>query len=326
MYRHLATSLSILLCLFLVSPVLSKYGTNDRFSQERPPGRDAILLSNVKALTLRTNSLTTSRRVAPIPQLTCTGPSRRICNLYKIDTMRCMNAGYDYDEEDVQWTCTAQLPPEFKLGSTDVVCEGYRSADDKWVLKGSCGVEYRLLLTDQGERQFGDLQYDFIWPWKGSRNTWSNVMALLGDLLFFGFVAAVLILIMLPMLADCFGIRRGGRRGPRAGRGWGGWGGGGPDNDGYPRGPPPPYGCDDSNAFASRTSSQGWRPGFWTGALGGTALGYELGRNRGRSSPIRRTARVHEYDYDDSVGGSSRSAPRFSSTSTSTGFGSTRRR
>ncbi|BDD61844.1 transmembrane protein 66 [Monascus purpureus] len=326
MYRHLATSLSILLCLFLVSPVLSKYGTNDRFSQERPPGRDAILLSNVKALTLRANRLTTSRRVAPIPQLTCTGPSRRICNLYKIDTMRCTNAGYDYDEEDVQWTCTAQLPPEFKLGSTDVVCEGYRSADDKWVLKGSCGVEYRLLLTDRGERQFGDLQYDFIWPWKGSRSTWSNVIALLGDLLFFGFVAAVLILIILPMLADCLGIRRGGRRGPRAGRGWGGWGGGGPDNDGYPRGPPPPYGCDDSNAFASRASPQGWRPGFWTGALGGAALGYELGRNRGRGSPIRRTARVHEYDYDNSVGGSSRSAPRFSSTSTSTGFGSTRRR
>ncbi|KNG81846.1 hypothetical protein ANOM_008891 [Aspergillus nomiae NRRL 13137] len=138
---------ALLSFLLLVLPVLS-YGRN-------PPGNNAILLSNVQTLTLRGNRLTTSRRVDPIPQLKCTGPSKRICDLYPIDVMRCTNAGYDYDEEDVQWTCTASLPQEFKLGSTDVVCEGYRNADDKWVLKGSCGVEYRLLLTELGERKFG---------------------------------------------------------------------------------------------------------------------------------------------------------------------------
>ncbi|KAJ6151039.1 hypothetical protein N7470_007633 [Penicillium chermesinum] len=95
-----------------------------------PPGRNAILLSNVHTLTLRADGMTTARRVSPIPQLKCVGPAR-VCRLYKPEIMRCTNDGYGYDEEDVQWTCKAPLPPEFKLGSTDVICEGYRNADDK---------------------------------------------------------------------------------------------------------------------------------------------------------------------------------------------------
>lgn len=70
--------------------------------------------------------------------------------------MRCTNAGADYAPEDVQWTCQASLPSEFKLGSTEVVCEGYESPEDPYVLKGSCGVEYRLILTEAGERRFGE--------------------------------------------------------------------------------------------------------------------------------------------------------------------------
>ncbi|KAL8706650.1 MAG: hypothetical protein Q9201_000284, partial [Fulgogasparrea decipioides] len=69
--------------------------------------------------------------------------------------MRCKNQGSDYGEEDIQWTCTASLPSDFKLGTTDVICEGYESSSDPYVLKGSCGVEYRLLLTDIGEERYG---------------------------------------------------------------------------------------------------------------------------------------------------------------------------
>ncbi|PIG87216.1 hypothetical protein AARAC_004179 [Aspergillus arachidicola] len=169
-------NLQIFLSFLLALPVLS-YGRN-------PPGNNAILLSNVQTLTLRGNRLTTSRRVDPIPQLQCTGPSKRICDLYPIDVMRCTNAGYDYDEEDVQWTCTASLPQEFKLGSTDVVCEGYRNADDKWVLKGSCGVEYRLLLTELGERKFGRVREETRHRLPLNNN--ENGMASLGDILFLG--------------------------------------------------------------------------------------------------------------------------------------------
>ena len=318
--QHLSPLLILFYLVSLISPIHAQYGGSydgSKSSQKKPPGKDAILLSNVHSLTLRTNRLTSSRRVSPISQLTCTGPSRRICQLYTIETMRCVNAGYDYDKEDVQWTCNADLPSEFKLGSTDVICEGYRSSDDKWVLKGSCGVEYRLLLTDRGEERFGQSEKDMF----GYGSLGDKVTTSIGDVLFFGLTVIVFLLILIPLLADCFGLRRRGARDP--GAGWGDfWGGGGPP------GPPPPYGCDDtSSAFASRPFRQGWTPGFWTGALGGSALGYGLGRNSNRGASMRGTASSSRYGaYDDDFPSGGSEVPRYSSTYTGTGFGSTRRR
>ncbi|KAF7591272.1 Transmembrane protein 66 [Aspergillus hancockii] len=241
--------------------------------------------------------------------------------------MRCTNAGYDYDEEDVQWTCTASLPQEFKLGSTDVVCEGYRNADDKWVLKGSCGVEYRLLLTEQGEKIFGRGRDD-TWPRTSSNKEVRDGVALLGDIIFFGFIIAVFALILWPMVRGCFGLR-----GNRRGRTFDGDGGGGGDGGRGPYpGPPPPYSSfPDSSTFASAPTGQGWRPGFWTGALGGGAAGYGLGRMHNRyDSPGygRRTTSFRRWDdtYDPGEGSSRHRSPQLSTPTTSTGFGSTRRR
>lgn len=115
---------------------------------------NSILLSDVSTLTLRSDRKTTGRRLSPIPQLQCIGGNAR--GLYDVDVMRCKNSGADYDNENIQWTCQASLPPEFKLGSTDVICEGYSSPEDPYVLKGSCGVEYRLVLTDAGEEKYPD--------------------------------------------------------------------------------------------------------------------------------------------------------------------------
>ncbi|KAI4239476.1 MAG: hypothetical protein LQ349_000346 [Xanthoria aureola] len=112
-----------------------------------------VLLSNVQTLTLRHELKTSHRRVAPVPQLKCIGGNAK--GYYNVDIMRCKNQGADYDREDIQWTCMASLPSEFKLGSTDVICEGYESSNDPYVLKGSCGVEYRLMLTDIGEKKYG---------------------------------------------------------------------------------------------------------------------------------------------------------------------------
>lgn len=117
----------------------------------KPP--NAILLSKVKTLTLHGDQKTTARRSSAVPQLKCVGGSGK--GYYDVDVMRCSNQGSEYDAEDIQWTCQASLPPEFKLGSTDVVCEGYDGSEDPYVLKGSCGVEYRLVLTDAGEEKYG---------------------------------------------------------------------------------------------------------------------------------------------------------------------------
>lgn len=205
--------------LFLVLTILLNTSSVLSSSYARQPGKDAILLSNVQSLTLRANRLTTSRRLPPVSQMTCTGPSKRVCDSYTIETMRCTNAGFDYDEEDIQWTCTAPLPPEFKLGSTEVVCEGYRNADDKWVLKGSCAVEYRLLLTELGEERFGGMPSDKGWDMSGLLGGWHGVSNVLGDLMVYGYIVAVFVLILWPTLLGCFGLRR---NRPAPGRGWGG--------------------------------------------------------------------------------------------------------
>ena len=36
-----------------------------------------------------------------------------------------------------------------------MLCEGYDDPDDPYILKGSCGVEYRLVLTKAGEAKYG---------------------------------------------------------------------------------------------------------------------------------------------------------------------------
>ena len=135
------TLLTLLLATLLPTTALKSKSSN------------AVLLSKIRTLTVRTDRLTSSRRIAPIPQLNCIGGNAQ--GLYSIDVLRCKNSGSEYDAEDVQWTCQASLPPEFKLGSTDVVCEGYESSEDQYVLKGSCGVEYRLVLTEEGEKRYG---------------------------------------------------------------------------------------------------------------------------------------------------------------------------
>jgi hypothetical protein len=112
-----------------------------------------VLLSKVRSLTLRDGHETSHRRVSALPQLNCVGGNAK--GLYNVEEMRCKNSGSQYDVEDIQWTCQASLPADFKLGSTEVICEGYDSPDDPYILKGSCGVEYRLVLTPQGEQNYG---------------------------------------------------------------------------------------------------------------------------------------------------------------------------
>ncbi|KAJ5280018.1 hypothetical protein N7478_005390 [Penicillium angulare] len=291
-------------------------------SSQSPPGKNAILLSNVKTLTLRANSMTTSRRVTPIPQLNCVGSSKKICDLYQPDTMRCSNEGYGYDEEDVQWTCEASLPPEFKLGSTDVVCEGYRNSDDNWVLRGSCGVEYRLMLTEQGEQRFGPILKS---NHRKNQSNASSVSEDITNIIFCVFILGVFGVILYACCGSSTNRRPRSPRRDRGGHSGGGPGGGGGGGGGYgPQpGPPPPYGSWDKSSYSGRSSQQGWTPGFWSGALGGGAVGYGAGRYAGSGGSSSRR--------DNAGEGSSRSVrsqspPTFSGTSTSTGFGSTKRR
>lgn len=226
--------------------------------------------------------------------------------------MRCTNQGYDYDEEDIQWSCTADLPSEFKLGATDVICEGYRNADDKWILKGSCGVEYRLLLTEKGKERHGSWRQSTFSQKDGNESDRSQAAGIVFMILFIGILFIIAI-----------AIARGNDANTR--RPGGGTGGGGDDNND----PPPPYDWQPSDQKEKPRSG----PGFWTGAAAGGALGGAAGYALGRSQNQRQYDRQyepgpsfshHDDDYDSgSYRGPSRS---FSPGRQNTGFGSTRRR
>ncbi|KAI0847839.1 hypothetical protein F5Y00DRAFT_240576 [Daldinia vernicosa] len=280
----------------------------------KPP--NAILLSDVQSLILRgAGAHTKHRRVSPIPQLRCVS-SPAICRLHEIDVMRCANQGSGYDPQDIQWSCTASLPPELKLGSTDVLCEGYSSPDDPYVLKGSCGVEYRLLLTESGEARFPDIAET------GGGATGPKTMSEKIAAALFGVVFALVCMIII--YSACVNARNAPNapRRPRDTR-WGGGGGGfdpgfGPGGGGDDwNDPPPPY---PGSKYSSTTGNQSWRPGFWTGAATGAAAGYAAGSRR--SGPDRRSS-----SYESRAGPSGSSSQSTSSARyEGTGFGSTSRR
>lgn len=101
-----------------------------------------ILLSDVKTLTLKAGHQTASRRGPPVPQLECVGGNCKEGKEY-VEVMQCTNKGGDASGVP-QWECKAELPANWRLGTTDVSCEGYLHADDPYILAGSCGVEYTL--------------------------------------------------------------------------------------------------------------------------------------------------------------------------------------
>lgn len=326
--------------------------------------KNAILLSRVESLTFHSGKQTTSRRVSPMPQLQCVGPAN-VCSLYNVDVMRCTNEGADYDAENIQWSCKASLPEEFKLGSTDVICEGYASSEDSYVLKGSCGVEYRLLLTEKGQAKY-DTQRQTTSHHGSSQEEGNEFVSTAFMVLF-----AVVALIILYSLFCATQTPGQGRRPAPIARG--GYGGGGNDDDD----PPPPYDpyprnygtakkkpaprastSSSTRASSSRTQTQqqqqqqGWRPGFWTGTMAGAAAGYlagNRGNNRTQTQPEireqpparglfggnagRNTGPSTGTWWPSSNSPNTQSAPGSSSppsyssnTHESTGFGSTRRR
>lgn len=246
--------------------------------------------------------------------------------------MRCKNAGSDYDDENIQWTCTADLPEEFKLGSTDVICEGYDSPDDPRVLKGSCGVEYRLLLTKRGEEVYGGGGHNVFSGGEGGVTGFAQV-------LFWGLFLGVAAWIAYSIWQGLGGAAAAPRRAPRRDGFWGGgWGGGGGGGGGDPFDPPPPY----PGTGKPSSGQEGWRPGFWSGAAGGAAAGYLAGNRASRQQETRapggwfgggqapRGGGGWMGGGGNNYGGPSRSSSGGSSSSgarhESTGFGSTSRR
>ncbi|XP_018615222.2 store-operated calcium entry-associated regulatory factor [Scleropages formosus] len=110
----------------------------------------SVLLRDIQALTLYRGRYTTARRTSPVPQLQCLGGSAG-CNAFVPEVVQCQNKGWD--GVDVQWECKTDMDNTYRFGRIEVSCEGFNHPDDPYILKGSCGLEYTLELTEQGRQQ-----------------------------------------------------------------------------------------------------------------------------------------------------------------------------
>ncbi|KAK5121952.1 hypothetical protein LTR85_004524 [Meristemomyces frigidus] len=301
--------------LTLVLGLLLAFASAVPAARNTKPAANAVLLSQVKSLTLRDGQQTSGRRVSPMPQLTCIGGSGK--SLYNVDVMRCKNAGAEYDAEDVQWTCQAALPLEFKLGATEVVCEGYDSPDDPYILKGSCGVEYRLVLTDVGEEKYGKNSFERAYRNPSGQSVGSALFTFLFWAIFISVIGIILYKILFANTAN-----NNDRRGPGNGYGigWNGGGrGGGDDGDDDP---PPPYTPSNPKPSSSHRANRAapnysagsthgqqadgtWRPGFWTGTAAGAAAGYAASALGGRNATRNAAADRARQTYDQPQAGPS---------------------
>lgn len=133
--------------------------------QTRSSTSSRVPFSAINALTFHSDRQTSSRRTAPVRELTCQGSG---CELYEPDVVQCTVAGSDGSPQGTQWRCEAQLPRSVRMGAVEVSCEGYGmsfvihrvhdeqlghgadapsctdSPDDPYVLRGSCGLTYSL--------------------------------------------------------------------------------------------------------------------------------------------------------------------------------------
>ncbi|XP_006813921.1 store-operated calcium entry-associated regulatory factor-like [Saccoglossus kowalevskii] len=311
---------------------------------------DRVLLEDVKVLTLYSGRMTNAGRSSPIPQLKCIGGNAG-CGTFTPQVVQCYNQGSD--GYDVQWECKTDMDNAYRFGQVQVSCEGYEYPDDPYILKGSCGLEYTLDLTKEGNQQqhkhnyYGDDNSNHHSYYEGKHHKWKKESWL-------GYIVMWVIIgvIVYAIYQTCVASNTRGSPYPDDGHppgqgsgsrwGGGGSGGGGPPPPGFRSDYMPGGGC--SANYGGSTGSTGSTGtgggGFWTGAATGGILGYMFGnRNRGhgygyggtgygyaRPGYGYRTGGGSFFGGGGGGGGGGFGSSRSSGTRTASGFGGTSRR
>ncbi|KAM9856678.1 store-operated calcium entry-associated regulatory factor isoform 2-T2 [Aulostomus maculatus] len=298
----------------------------------------SVLLRDVQVLTLYKGRYTTARRSSPVLQLQCVGGSAG-CMAFVPDVVQCQNKGWD--GVDVQWECKTELDNSYRFGRIEVSCEGFSHSSDDYILKGSCGLEYTLELTEAGRRTqggwasqsgfkgfggLGDFASSFFSGNKHHNQQTAQSWYSSGDEDTGGLLVVVVFLILAYIVYKLFFSGNMAQWWPGDGQA------GYPRNDhhGFTAGPPPPGFKPDFTGYGFRhnyTHRQQYPAGravpdtgygFWTGLGTGGVLGYLFGRQR--SHP-------HNYNppsYNDSR--PARDSSSSSGTRTASGFGGTKTR
>jgi len=338
--------------LALISLILAPHALNAKGHYYNPHDDRAVELSTIQSLIFRKDSMSTGRRASPVPQLTCVGGGA--CGGYGEPTVvHCTNIGTDYANGDPTWKCTAELENGLRLGTTDVVCEGFRDREDPYILRGSCGLEYTLLgspvrsqqAQQQQNREYssqgsGSYQSNYK-PYTGtysapsSRGSWFKWI--LGGFFLWMFLRYL----NKPARAA---YRHSSHQTPGSNGGetgnfnggwgnWGNWGNWGGQGRGF-------FGDGDKY---NNNAGRGGGTGFWQGLGLGTAAGYLFGgRNNNNGGWFQRAnnygANTGAYNPGTGYGGGTYGRPAppppyaphttdtGPATQTATGYGNTRRR
>nr|F7C1E2.2 RecName: Full=Store-operated calcium entry-associated regulatory factor; Short=SARAF; Short=SOCE-associated regulatory factor; AltName: Full=Transmembrane protein 66; Flags: Precursor [Xenopus tropicalis] len=290
--------------------------------------QERVLLRDIQAITLYADRYTNARRSAPVPQLKCIGGSAG-CHTMVPQVVQCHNRGWD--GFDVQWECKVDMDNSYRFGKVEVSCEGFDYPEDPYVLRGSCGLEYTLELTEEGRKRSQDGYRSGGFGsgyFQSNSNSWDTKTN--------GSSAIVLIVIVII----AYGVYKLFLSGPSVQEHPR------PDEYGYDfqsqtraSAPPPPgfksdftdphlckiFGASKSFSSGYGTSHSNQGPGFWTGLGTGGVLGYLFGNRR---------AQPYQAPYFNTWTGPSNSdsmhqnyrPPQSSGVRTASGFGGTKRR
>lgn len=323
----------VIIALFVLSVVENTRSWNE----------GGVLLRDVQVLTLYRDRYTAARRSSPVPQLKCVGGSAG-CQAFIPEVVQCQNKGWD--GVDVQWECRTDMDAAFRFGRVEVSCEGFSHPDDPYILRGSCGLEFTLELTEEGRRtrrgsaggfkgfeDLGGFASSFFGGSSGNNHQTGQRSSSGGE-----DSSGLLVPVILLLLA--FGVYKlflsGNSAAGEQSRGQTGY----HDNQqGFSTGPPPPGfkpdftgppGGNPSYGFHSdytqrphypggrAAPSSGLGGGFLSGMGTGGLLGYLFGRQRNQT-----------YNHPTYNSSSSRAPPaagHSSGTRTASGFGGTKRR
>ncbi|XP_074521451.1 store-operated calcium entry-associated regulatory factor [Halichoeres trimaculatus] len=301
-----------------------------------------VLLRDVQVLTLYKDRYTAARRSSPVPQLKCVGGSAG-CQAFIPEVVQCQNKGWD--GVDVQWECRTDMDNAFRFGRVEVSCEGFSHPDDPYILRGSCGPEFTLELTEEGRRtgrgsaggfkgfeDLGGFASSFFGGSSGNNHQRGQRSSTGGE-----DSSGLLVPVVLLLLA--FGVYKLFLSGNSAGGGQDRGQTGYHDNhQGFNTGPPPPGfkpdftgspGGNPSYGFHSdytqgphypggrAAPASGLGGGFFSGMGTGGLLGYLFGRQRNQP---------YNYPTHNSSSRAPPAGPSSSGTRTASGFGGTKRR
>lgn len=282
----------------------------------------AVELNSISNMVFKKGEWTTAGRTRSVRQLQCVGGGA--CgSKSEPDVIQCTNTGVDYATGDPNWKCTAELEQGLRLGSTDVICEGFASRDDPFILRGSCSLEYKLLGTPHSEsssrhhyREATNAYY--------SRPAYSPSSSHKSGSSWLNWIIFMLCVYIIGKYMFS-GVRHenGGTGANNQGQwpGGGGWGTGGGGGGGFPGfgGGYHPNDC------GPRGGNYG---GFWQGMGVGGGLGYLFGRNNNAGYHHQYYQPRHTVHHNGGgyVPQRPPPSPPSPATHTSTGYGTTGRR